>query len=190
MRTDMKVEKNVATATGSSNRYRRGGVELTKSRPKFEGETVELDRVCFDCSNGNNTNNYSQGMIKVAEYFGRTATYGTYIQSTIMKESPKVTARPAKVNIGNVEIVKMLIGKQLSEWVSWTSKLSANMGQAYNVILGQSTTFTRSKLESLKGWEAMSESSDLISLVKGIDENYPFSVTTASGVFTITPFWG
>ena len=27
-------------------------------------------------------------------------------------------------------------------------------------------------------------------LVGGIDGNYPFSVTTASGVITITPFWG
>ena len=42
------------------------------------------------------------------------------------------------------------------------------MGQAYNMILRQSTAFTRSKLKSLKGWEAMSESSDLIALMKGI----------------------
>lgn len=41
------------------------------------------------------------------------------------------------------------------------------MGQAYNVILGRSTTFTRSNLEILKGWEAMSEISDLIDLMKG-----------------------
>ena len=42
------------------------------------------------------------------------------------------------------------------------------MGQAYNVILGQSMTFTRSNIESLKGWEAMLESSEMISLMKGI----------------------
>ena len=48
------------------------------------------------------------------------------------------------------------------------SKLSENMRQVYNVILGQSTTFTRSKLDSLKVWEAMLESSDLIYLMKGI----------------------
>ena len=62
----------------------------------------------------------------------------------------------------------MLLGKQLSEWVSWMSKLLANMGQVYNVILGQSMTFTRSKLKSLKGWDAMLESSDLIALMRGI----------------------
>ena len=42
------------------------------------------------------------------------------------------------------------------------------MGQAYNVILVHSTTFARSKLEILKGWEAMSESLVLIDLMKGI----------------------
>ena len=62
----------------------------------------------------------------------------------------------------------MLMGKQLSEWVSRTSKLLVNMGQVYNVILRQSTTFTRLKLDGLKIWEEMSESSDLITLMKGI----------------------
>ena len=43
------------------------------------------------------------------------------------------------------------------------------MGQEYNVILGQSLTFARSKIESLKGWEAMLESSDLLSPMKVIE---------------------
>ena len=42
------------------------------------------------------------------------------------------------------------------------------MGQEYNVILGQSPTFARSKIESLKGWEAMLDISDLIVLMKDI----------------------
>ena len=44
----------------------------------------------------------------------------------------------------------------------------ANMGKEYKVILRQRTTFTGSKLKRLKGWEAMSENSDLIALMKGI----------------------
>ena len=42
------------------------------------------------------------------------------------------------------------------------------MEQAYIVILRQSSTFTRSNIESLKGWEAMLESLELIALMKGI----------------------
>ena len=53
-----------------------------------------------------------------------------------MKEYPKVIARPVKVNTGDVEIENILMGKHISEWVSRTSKLSANMGQVYNIILG------------------------------------------------------
>ena len=113
--------------------------------------------VFFDCSDENHANNYYQGMRKVAEYFGRTATYGTDIQSTIMKESTKIIAIPVRFNTVNAEIDKMITSKQLSEWVPQTSKLSANMGQAYNVILGQSTTFARSKIDSIKVWDAMSE---------------------------------
>ena len=81
--------------------------------PKLEGETGHLDGVCFYCSNMNHATNYSQGMRKVADYFGRIATYGTDIQSTITKESPKVIASQVKVNTGDAEIYKMLLGKQL-----------------------------------------------------------------------------
>ena len=107
-------------------------------------------------------------MRKVAEYFSQTARYGTDIQSTIIKESPKVIVSPVKVNTGDAEIDNMLLVKQLSEWLSRTSKLSENMVQAYNAILGHSTTFTRLKLEVLKGCEAISESSYLIAPMKGI----------------------
>ena len=100
MKTEVKDEENVSTATGTSNRYQRGGGELTKIRPKFEGETVDLDRVCFNCSERNHANNYSQGTRKAAEYFGWTATYGTDIQPAIMKEYTKVIARTVKVNTG------------------------------------------------------------------------------------------
>ena len=64
---DMKVEKSTAPAVGSINRSRHGGGEKTKTRPKFEGEIVKLVGVFFDCSDGNHTNNYSQGMRRVAE---------------------------------------------------------------------------------------------------------------------------
>ena len=48
MKAEVKVKKNVTTATGNRNQSLRGGGELTKSRPKFEGETFDLGRICFD----------------------------------------------------------------------------------------------------------------------------------------------
>ena len=85
MKTGLKVEKSTAPTVGRSNRYRHDRGEKSKTRPNFEGGTVNLDRISFDCSNGNHANNYSQGMRRVAKYFGRTANYGTDIQYTIMK---------------------------------------------------------------------------------------------------------
>ena len=41
--------------------------------------------------------------------------YRTDIQSNIMKESPKIIARPVKVNTVDAYVDKMLLGKQLSE---------------------------------------------------------------------------
>ena len=52
---------------------------MTNRKPNFEGDNVELDGVCFDYSNRNHKKNYSQGMRKVAEYFGqRISTGRTY----------------------------------------------------------------------------------------------------------------
>ena len=46
--------------------------------------------------------------------------------------------------------------------------LSENMGKVYNIILRKCTTFIRSKLESLSGWEEISENSELIDPTNGI----------------------
>ena len=43
--------------------------------------------------------------------------YGTDIHSTIMKESPKITPRPVKVNTVDAEIYNMLLDKELYEWL-------------------------------------------------------------------------
>ena len=54
-------------------------------------------------------------MKNVVEYFGQTARYRTDIQSTTMKEYPKVIIKLVNVNTGNTDIDKILLGKQLSE---------------------------------------------------------------------------
>ena len=90
MKTEAKVEKSTTPAVGNSNRFCRYGGDKTKKRQNYEVETVELDGVCFYCSDGNHANIYSQGMRKVAEYFSRTATCGTDIQSAIMEATSNI----------------------------------------------------------------------------------------------------
>ena len=82
-------------------------------------------------------------MNNIVEYFVQTARYGTDIHSTTMKEYPMVIIKSVNVNTGDTDIDKILLGKQLLEWISLTRNLSSNIGQAYNVILRYSTIFTR-----------------------------------------------
>ena len=56
-------------------------------------------------------------MRKATRYSGQTATYGMYIQSTIMKGTAKILARPAKVKTDDNEVDKMLLGKELLKWL-------------------------------------------------------------------------
>ena len=69
-----------------------------------------------------------------------------------MKGTVKILARPFKATMVNNELDKMLLGKEMLEWVHRTRNILANMGHAYNSILGQCTIFTRSKLDSLCVW--------------------------------------
>ena len=111
----MKVEKSIYSAMGNINIFHRSDGKKIKSRPKFEGGAIKLDLVCFDCSNGNHANNYSQGMRKADEYFVQTSTYGKDIQSKIMKRMVKILTIPVKVATGNNEVGKILLGKELLE---------------------------------------------------------------------------
>ena len=64
--TEVKVENTTAPAGGGDRkRFRYVYSSQIKTRPKFKVETAKLDGVCFDCSDGNHTNNYSQVMRKV-----------------------------------------------------------------------------------------------------------------------------
>ena len=165
----MKLDKRTASTVRKINSFRCSGGNKIKARLKFEGDTVKLGRVCFDCYNGNNTNNYYQGMRKVSKYFDGISTYGTEIQSTIRKGAVKILKIMVKVTTGNNEVDKMLIGKELPEWVHRTIKLSEKMVHEYKVLLGKCMNFTRLKLEILKGLEETSNKSDLFSLMKGIN---------------------
>lgn len=84
-----------------------------------------------------------------------------------MEGTAKILARPVKVKTDDKEANKILLGKELPEWVHRTSKLSINTENLYNIIPGQRMSFTRSKLEILKGWEEILESLDVISLLEG-----------------------
>ena len=95
-------------------------------------------------------------MKKVSEYFRWMVNYGTDIQLMIMKGTLKVITRLVKVATVDYEIERMLLRKELLEWVNIISNLLVNMGQAYNFILVHCTTFIRLKLESFSGWEATS----------------------------------
>ena len=52
--------------------------------------------------------------MNVAEYFGRTATYRTDIQYTIIKGMRKALTMSVKVATGDNKINKILLGKELS----------------------------------------------------------------------------
>ena len=54
-----------------------------------------------------------------------------------MKGTVNIIVVPIKGNTGGDEIDKMILGKELLEWVQHTSKILVNMRQLYIIIVGQ-----------------------------------------------------
>ena len=57
MKTDVKVDKSTSSEVRNSNIFRHSGSIQIKARTEFEGDTVELDGVYFNWSDGNHANN-------------------------------------------------------------------------------------------------------------------------------------
>jgi hypothetical protein len=82
-----KIEKPGGTAAGGKrhhNIYHKKAAAIT--HPKFEGRCAELKGFVFDCTGGKQAGQYNLSMNEIAEYFGRTCTYGGDMQWTIENE--------------------------------------------------------------------------------------------------------
>ena len=138
------------------------------AKEKVVGAMSDLDGVCFDCSGRSSGNNYSEGMRKVADYFGCTYKNGTDIQAKILKERVYQVQAPVNPTVGDDAFRKAAMAKLVAEWVSRGATLQSNMGQVYNVMFVQCNEYTRTELEAFENWEEISDNADLLRVLKAL----------------------
>ena len=67
--------------------------------------------------------------------------------------------------MGKDECKKLVINNDVMTWINSKAQLDTNMGQAFNIILGQGTDYTKSTLTGLSNWTKPDTDSNLLKLI-------------------------
>ena len=152
----------------------------------FVGGIAELQAHFYDCATNRQADQYVNTTKQIVEHIGRTYKNGGDIRATldegalfqILKpEDPSdgyqdlltSTGKVIKTARQQIPYVEDEIFKQeINNYVRRKNQLSANVQQAYSLVLGQCTEMMKNKLQSSTNWENISRKQDVISLLEEI----------------------
>ena len=139
--------------------------------PKFEGKCADLKGHIYDCSDVRQSDQYTKTTKEIAEYVGRTYTYGDdarlAVETLALSTLAKPTDPPADANRTDTRIWE----KTVDEHVKQRLRLDENMKTLYSLVWGQCTDIMRQKLEAHESFAGVSSTGDglgLLRLVKGV----------------------
>jgi hypothetical protein len=135
---------------------------------KFEGKCDALKGHIYDCSDSRQADLYSKTTKEIAEYVGRTYTYGgdmrraverLEVPAFVMPEDPAEDATETEREIWKVEV---------KEFVHRRRSIRENLKTLYSLAWGQCTDIMRQKIEALDNHEQMATESDGLGLLRAI----------------------
>jgi Zinc knuckle len=152
------------------NRGGRGFRRAPPAQPKFEGKTEALKGFIFDYGDPKQSDLYTQSKKELAEYVGRTMTYGNDISNSITKlalSTVKLPDEPQPIPPATVlsKAQDKIYDKELVEYVKRKIMLETNVNTLYNIVWGQCTDALREKLKALSTYSTMSTKGEGINLL-------------------------
>ena len=143
---------------------------------KFEGRAEGLAGYVFNTTTARNANNYTQTLKEIARHVGSSSKFGADLRRTI-EDSTMFTVirptRPATLGTGATADKKDaynvgmdIYRKDIKNFVKRRSTLEYNMGRAFEIIWGQCTQAMRAKVEAMPTYKTISNSSDLLGLLR------------------------
>ncbi|KAI2493199.1 hypothetical protein MHU86_21348 [Fragilaria crotonensis] len=166
-------QKETGTATGkkTGNATGQQAKGFAPRAPKFEGKSTDLKGHIYDCSDVRQSDQYTKTTKEIAEYVGRTYTYGgdarLAVETLTLPTLISPTDPPENANRTETRIWE----KTVDEYVKQRSYLAENMKTLYSLVWGQCTDIMRQKLEAHETFAGVSTTGDglgLLKLVKGI----------------------
>jgi hypothetical protein len=170
---EVKVEKSTGSPAGAAH-PKRGGFKpkartAAVQQPKFEGRCDDLKGFTFYCTDSRQTAGYNTSIKELAEYVGRTYTYGGDIRWTVENEKMFPFPCPKDVAADAGATDKRIWERRVDEYVKCENKLAANCETVFSLILGQCSEYMRANLEGLGSYEKMNDGFDMIALIKAIN---------------------
>jgi hypothetical protein len=146
MSKEVKVEDAAAgTCPTRRNAYRERYKSsptpvVTKQERRFDGQCDALKGFTFDCTDGQQTDQYAVNMKEISIYVGREYAHGGDIRWTVVNEKRFKVPKPIDPTDEKPTLTDKEIWKQsVVEYVRRNNKLTQNMETVCSLIIGQCT---------------------------------------------------
>jgi hypothetical protein len=137
-------------------------------QPKFEGNCEELKGHVFDCSNSRHADIFSKTTKALAGHVGKTYRYGSNVRLAIQNLSPTILEVPKDLPDSATKAELRIWEKKIDQFVKRDLYFEENMQTLYSLVWGQCSDIMQARLEALDDYDAMSEKSDSLALLKAI----------------------
>ena len=149
--------------TGDTGNQNRGFAPKTA---KFEGKCTDLKGHIYDCSDVRQPDQYTKTTKEIAEYVGRTYTYGGDVRLAVETLTLPILTTPVDPPDGANRTETRIWEKTVDEHVRQRSHLAENIKTLYSLVWGQCTDIMRQKLEAHETFTGVSNTGDGLGLLK------------------------
>jgi hypothetical protein len=105
---------------------------------------------------------------ELAEYAGRNCKRSAEVRVAIKNLEPAAVPRPEDPPDDATQWDRRIWDKMVDAWIKASIQLEQDLQRMYSVAMGQCTDALRAKLESQDGFQAISQASNLVGLLRMI----------------------
>jgi Zinc knuckle len=163
-------DKSKANNDNKGRGFRRGSAQ-----PKFEGKTEALKGHVYVYGDSRQSDMYTQTTKEIAEYVGRTLSYGNDIANAITNlrlptivEPPEPVPTPPATTLSKAQ--DKIFEKQIVEYCKRIAQLEENVKKVFAIVWGQCSEALREKLRALPNFTQMQSDGDGLGLLKEIQD--------------------
>ena len=127
-----------------------------QTQTKFEGKCADLKGHVYDCSTSKQADQFNKTTKEIAEYVGRTYTYGGDARLAIENLEIVEPPEPEDPPEGATETKRRIWEKHVDEYVKRTTHMTENIKSIFSLVWGQCTDIMRQKVEALSDFADMS----------------------------------
>ena len=135
------------------------------ARVTFGGLTEDLKGHIYNVGTGSQADQFTATTKALASYAGRKCSDPQYIRIAIYRQKDAVISIPTSRTDIDVEVVELLIGKDIDVYVKRSQQYLQNKAKIYSVALGQFTGAVEDRLEVGETYEDIDGELDVIRLL-------------------------